>query len=46
MYSEGRILIVDDNDMNRKMTARLLTKMNLSYDEATGGLQEIGRAHV
>lgn len=41
MYSEGRILIVDDNDMNRKMTARLLTKMNLSYDEATGGLQAL-----
>ena len=37
MYSDGRILIVDDNDMNRKMTARLLTKLDLPYDEAAAG---------
>lgn len=38
MYIKGRILIVDDNDMNRKMTARLLSKLELAYDEASGGL--------
>lgn len=37
MSSEKRILIVDDNEMNRKMIARLLTKMNYTYDEASGG---------
>ena len=41
MYSEGRILIVDDNGMNRKLTARLLAKAEFSYDEAEDGLQAL-----
>jgi len=41
MFSEGRILIVDDNGMNRKLTARLLAKLDLAYDEAADGLQAL-----
>lgn len=41
MYSEGRILIVDDNGMNRKLAARLLAKAEFSYDEAEDGLQAL-----
>ncbi len=41
MFSEGRILIVDDNGMNRKLTTRLLAKLDLVYDEAADGLQAL-----
>lgn len=41
MYSEGRILIVDDNGMNRKLAARILAKAEFSYDEAEDGLQAL-----
>lgn len=41
MFSEGRILIVDDNGMNRKLTARLLAKSDLVYDEAEDGLHAL-----
>lgn len=46
MFSEGRILIVDDNGMNRKLTARLLAKSDLAYDEAADGLQALEKVAV
>ena len=43
MCSNDRILIVDDNDMNRKMTSRLLGKLDLPWDEASDGLAALDK---
>ena len=36
-YSNHRILVVEDNDLNREITATLLSEMNVTVEEAENG---------
>lgn len=46
--SAGRVLVVEDESVARKMLTRILTRDGYEVSEASGGEQavQIGRAHV
>ncbi len=45
IFDGARVLVVDDNAINLKVTAGLLKKYNLSVDTATGGEEAIRMIH-
>lgn len=40
-YTGGRVLLVDDKDMNREIAAEFLKMMNLTVDEAGNGMEAV-----